>query len=638
MTFRDRTQPSIFGRAVLAIGLLLGFYVLAVAFAVLLLFVPYASVVYFHRIFIAPTIACIVAAFAILAAAIPRRNVFTPPGPVLKEDEQPKLFEVLRGIARATGQEMPGEVYCTLEMNAWVSQRGGVLGIGGHRTMGLGLPLMSILSTDQFRAVLAHEFGHFHRGDTRLVALIYRTRAAITRTLDGLQGTNSRLLRMPFIWYGNWFLRLTTSVSRRQEHIADELAATTVGAEPLGAALRLLHVASGRYGMYWYHDVVPLLERGLYAPIAEGVHLAIGSHESRQLMEIELDAALQESEKNPYDTHPPLGERLSNLGIDQKRKDPSSDPAAITLVSDPDARELEALLHILPPPSRSKLTKIPWADVTEKVWVPAWTETVRQERRTLIGLTPAGIPVFARNLERMYSTLIGKGMAPDSVQRLIWKASRTAGIAMILALRARGWEVRAEPGHEVQCCRNETQIRPLTVIPRIAKKELSDADWQAICVDAGIADLSLLEGADAGAAAYDESALVSDTIRCPFCNSLVELNEEEELRGSFQCPYCGMPVTLSPSVSQATQLVGEITCPTCSTVLEFDEAELTLREHVCPSCGHSFNLTGGRNEDRNPVPAEVCCPSCGNWLALDDDERVKGRYTCPICQTNVRLG
>jgi heat shock protein HtpX len=56
--------------------------------------------------------------------------------------------------------------------------------------MGLGLSLLQTLSVSQFRAVLAHEFGHFHAGDTKLGPWIYRTRAAIGRTLDGLARYN----------------------------------------------------------------------------------------------------------------------------------------------------------------------------------------------------------------------------------------------------------------------------------------------------------------------------------------------------------------------------------------------------------------------------------------------------------------
>jgi len=55
---------------------------------------------------------------------------------------------------------MPKEVYLIADVNASVAQRGGILGVGSRRVVGLGLPLTRILSVAQLRAVLAHEFGH----------------------------------------------------------------------------------------------------------------------------------------------------------------------------------------------------------------------------------------------------------------------------------------------------------------------------------------------------------------------------------------------------------------------------------------------------------------------------------------------
>jgi heat shock protein HtpX len=61
------------------------------------------------------------------------------------------------------------------------------MGVGSRRVMGIGLPLLQLLSVSQFEAVLAHEFGHFHGGDTHIGPWIYRTRAGIGRTLSTLQ-------------------------------------------------------------------------------------------------------------------------------------------------------------------------------------------------------------------------------------------------------------------------------------------------------------------------------------------------------------------------------------------------------------------------------------------------------------------
>ena len=39
-----------------------------------------------------------------------------------------------------TAQTMPEEVYVVNAVNAFVAQRGGIMGIGSRRVMGIGLP------------------------------------------------------------------------------------------------------------------------------------------------------------------------------------------------------------------------------------------------------------------------------------------------------------------------------------------------------------------------------------------------------------------------------------------------------------------------------------------------------------------
>lgn len=94
---------------------------------------------------------------------------------------------------------MPGEVYLVGDMNAWVAERGGLMGFGGRRVMGIGLPLLQLLSVSQFAGVLAHEFGHYYGGDTKLGPWIYKTRAAIGRTLAGL-GDSMLAVAFPLVW------------------------------------------------------------------------------------------------------------------------------------------------------------------------------------------------------------------------------------------------------------------------------------------------------------------------------------------------------------------------------------------------------------------------------------------------------
>lgn len=129
---------SLATRSLAAVLLMAGFYLLAIAIVAGLLFIPYAELAYAHRLHVKLALACILGAGAILWAILPRFDSFEAPGPELHPDRHTDLFEKLQHVARRTGQEMPTEVYLVPEMNAWVANRGGVMGFGSRRGHGSG--------------------------------------------------------------------------------------------------------------------------------------------------------------------------------------------------------------------------------------------------------------------------------------------------------------------------------------------------------------------------------------------------------------------------------------------------------------------------------------------------------------------
>src|SRR5688572_19571668 len=238
---RKTESPSLVGRVVLALALTLGFYVMALGIAAGLLWIPYELFKTTEHVNGQITIFCVVTACLILYSVFPRRDVFEAPGPELSESEYPALFALLRRVAQATSQAMPVHVYLVPDLNAWVANRGGIVGVGSRRVMGLGLPTFQALTIPQFAAVIAHEFGHYHHGDVALGPLLYRLRAGLGRTLHALEERRN-FVAIPFRWYGNLFLRVTGGVSRKQEFGADALAAQVTGPEALASGLKTVHV------------------------------------------------------------------------------------------------------------------------------------------------------------------------------------------------------------------------------------------------------------------------------------------------------------------------------------------------------------------------------------------------------------
>jgi heat shock protein HtpX len=477
---------SIAARAALALLLMAGFYLLAFGIAAALL-VPVLEYRYLGHLTGKLTLVAVMSAGTIVWAILPRRDRFDDPGPRLDPAEHPRLFQAIREVARATRQAMPVEVFLVPQLNAWVAQRGGVMGFGSRRVMGLGLPLLQALSVRQLRAVLAHEFGHYHGGDTRLGPWIYLTRAAIGRSVAQLE--EGSVLAKPFRWYGRAFLRVTHAVSRRQEFTADALAARTVGVGPQREALRTLYATSDAFDRYWRDELVPALQRGLRPPLAAGYRHYLAAAPVAPAVEAALQAALEQGSSDPYDTHPSLAERLAALDGLPDGEPASADPAAIALIDDVPALE-QRLIGFLASPEAA-FEPVAWEQIGERLWRPFWRERVGQYAAGLAGLTPPDLPAQAADLAPLAVRLgiagAGEEVSPEQAQGAAW----VIGIALCTALADRGWSIEAMPGDDVVLRSGADAVRPFTLMRDLDGGTLSAGDWLLLCERARIARLDL---------------------------------------------------------------------------------------------------------------------------------------------------
>jgi heat shock protein HtpX len=237
-------------RAVLALLLMAGFYLLALAVIAGLVLILYLEVTS-RTINAFLTIVAFLGIYTIVSGIVPRRRKFIEPGPRVTPEDQPELFDVIHHVAEATGGPRPQDVYVVADVNAGVAHVGGLAGIGCRPVMLLGLPLIGSLTVSELRGVIAHEFGHFVGGETKLAPVIYRTREAIGRTVMGLAASGhwfTRLLHLPFHWYGRMYLSTTQGISRRQELDADAMAARISGGTSMESALVKTHHAALAWG------------------------------------------------------------------------------------------------------------------------------------------------------------------------------------------------------------------------------------------------------------------------------------------------------------------------------------------------------------------------------------------------------
>lgn len=505
-------------RALASIGLLVGFYILAIGMAVLLFAVPLVLADRGLRLPGQVYFALWAAAATIAWSILPRIDRFDPPFPRLTPAAQPRLFARLEDLARQTGQAMPAEVYALPDVNAWVAQRGGVMGIGGRRVMGLGLPLMQTFSQPELEATIAHELGHFHAGDTRLGPLVYKTRAAIGRTLAGLEDS---VFQAPFRFYAGHFMRITQAISRHQEYTADRLAATTVGAAPLISGLRKMPGLAPAYDTYWRTDFGPALEGGVHPPLLEGFNRFLGRGDVRAAIARRIAAELETGATDPFDSHPSIPDRIravaepeqaSGAGatpgappvaptppVDTATGTPAPDPLAIdapalALLDDVEAIERALVASMVAPAAgrgEAVLEALAWDDVGRRRILPGWQALVQREAAVLAGVTPAALPAlladaapFARRL-----TSVAQPVPVSAAPEI---AAQVLAMALGAALGREGWHVDATPEvASVTLRKGDAAVEPFDVLHALRTGALDAAAWAARCAALGIADLDL---------------------------------------------------------------------------------------------------------------------------------------------------
>jgi Zn-dependent protease with chaperone function len=259
-----------------------------------------------------------------------------PEGRRLRRDEAPELFDEIDRIRGEMNAPKIHELIILPEFNAAIRQvpRLGIFGWYKNYLF-VGLPLLSFLTLDEFRAVVAHEFGHLSGKHSSFTSWIYRLRATWARLLESFDGVEepSLLFGRFFRKFGPYFNAYTFVLARRQEYEADAASAELAGAHAAGQAL----VKSSIGGQYLEEEFWPHISRlndhraeppcELYVDMQEQLVDCSRDEDA----EVWLETALT---RNPglSDTHPSLAQRLEALGVEPHLPEPTDVSAADALL------------------------------------------------------------------------------------------------------------------------------------------------------------------------------------------------------------------------------------------------------------------------------------------------------------------
>ncbi|MEW5740745.1 MAG: M48 family metallopeptidase [Myxococcota bacterium] len=449
-------------RAVIALLLLFFFYGFGLVVGLGLVGAGVLIVVESPRVPVKLVLILIVAGGSVLWSLVPRFSKWVAPGPRLEEKDQPRLFALIRQVAQQMGQPMPQEVYLFPEVNAFVANVGGFLGLGGKRVMGVGLGLLAVDNVSQVKATLAHEFGHFAGGDTKLGGLTYATRSVMIRTLENLAKQGSVLVK-PFEWLFKLYLRITQAISRQQELIADEWSVRIAGKTAHVTGLRQEAVHGASFGLFLQHEVHPLAVFGVTPKnVFEGFR-KFSSSSTMKRLEPALAKALAESKGNAFDSHPPLEERIAyahGLALPDLPVDKTPGTSLLDRIEELEAQFSGAINPDLKP--------VDWSEVGPALARGLERRAARVQVRVPGMTVQRALDVLARPQERdafaeALDPHLIRWTLPDRKQQV--EESVAGGLEAYLGIlvAARGFSWHTTPGEALELKRDELTVamRPL---------------------------------------------------------------------------------------------------------------------------------------------------------------------------------
>lgn len=262
------------------------------------------------------------AVFVVLGVAAVVMAIFRRPGldnrvggEVVGEQDAPRLWQRVREIAARMKTAPPDHLVAGIDANFFVTESG--LEVGGRRLAGrclyVSIPLLKVLDRRQADAVLVHELAHFRGGDTQASAQLGPRLLQFDHYVDAMRAGGLTRLVWPFMQLYRLILQTALSRdSREREFKADRAAARLVS--PQAAVEALIKVVA-------YANYRGVVEQGLFdsrrklegelgmaASVAAGLQRYAGSDDF-------VDDVHQARVPHPFDSHPPLDERMKNVGF-----------------------------------------------------------------------------------------------------------------------------------------------------------------------------------------------------------------------------------------------------------------------------------------------------------------------------------
>jgi Zn-dependent protease with chaperone function len=453
----------------------------------------------------------LVVGVTIFWSLLPGSDPFDPNGILIDLSRERRLAKEIESIADVLHEPMPSEVYLIADADAFVLEISGSGGSGKRRIIGLGLPLLQMLTLAQFRAVLAHEFGHYYAGDTRLGPWVYDARRAMEQVYKNLGRKSDvlgffrrswivagphKILMASLRVYWKLFMRVTQAISRQQEFRSDELACYIAGSQALIEGLEGICRCKVGLNAYWNSFVLPVAEGGFQPDLANGFQQFMQTPQITKATTEYLSRQASVAKPSPFDSHPPL-----NMRIDQARLlnlptpksslvDEGSNLPMISFIENLGSLEANLIKRVVPVLATADLKPLNWETAGTEIYIPAWHKQVQNFLPFLSTKKMVDLPLLVLDPRPVAELVPNPSTGRLNQTQRVACAIDVLFSAFALCLLRNGWKLTTLPG-PIILENGKSAIDPGAVIGAIRAGTLSVVAWKSFRAERGILDWPL---------------------------------------------------------------------------------------------------------------------------------------------------
>ncbi len=190
----------------------------------------------------------------------------------ITQSQEPRLFQFINEIVQEVGTDFPKKIYLSSDVNASVFYDSSFWSMFFpiRKNLQIGIGLVNTISEQEFKAIMAHEFGHFSQRTMKVGSFVYNVNQVIYNMLYDNESFQEMIDRWANIsGYFSLFVNIAVGIisgiqsvlrkmyelvnisymalSREMEFHADEVAANVAGYLPLKESLLRMDLSDHSY-------------------------------------------------------------------------------------------------------------------------------------------------------------------------------------------------------------------------------------------------------------------------------------------------------------------------------------------------------------------------------------------------------